>query len=134
MLNLDKQRTDTGAESGGAWFTLIGGMRVKVARVDETALSDALGKELGLEGLKAARDGKLPDRDFARARNIAIGLLCLKDWEPVELAGAEFPFSDDNRQTLLRDDSLHDIRDGIAQIAQSQAAFREAFLKDAEKN
>lgn len=134
MLNLDKLRTDTVAETDGAWFTLGNGMRVKIARLNEHAIGDAIREELGPAGVKSARDGKLADTVYARARRIAIGLTSVRDWEPVQYQGGEFGFSPSNLSALLRDDALHDIRDGIATIAESEAAFRESFLKDAEKN
>jgi len=134
MLDLDKLRTDTAAESEGAWFTLGNGMRVKIARLNEHTIGDVIRSELGPEKVKLARDGKLADTLYSRARRIAIGLTSVRDWEPVQYQGGEFAFSPDNLGTLLRDDALHDIRDGIATIAESEAAFRESFLKDAEKN
>lgn len=134
MLDLDKLRTDTAAETDGAWFTLGNGMRVKIARINEHTIGDAIRAELGPANVKLAREGKLADALYSRVRRIAIGMTSVRDWEPVQYQGREFSFSPDNLGTLMRDDALHDIRDGIAAIAESEAAFRESFLKDAEKN
>lgn len=134
MLNLDKLRTDTAAETEGAWFTLGNGFRAKIARLNEHAVGERMREELGPANLKLARDGKLPDVDYLRARRIAIGISCVRDFDPVTYQGGEFGYSPENLATLMRDDALHDIRDGIAVIAESEVAFRESFLKDAEKN
>lgn len=134
MLNLDSLRTDPKSESEGAWFTLANGMRVKIARASEHAIGDHLRAELGAERLTALRKGTLGDAEFGRVRRIAVAMACTRDWEPVQYAGAEFKFSPENLSTLVHDEALHDIRDGIALIADSDVAFRESFLRDAEKN
>jgi hypothetical protein len=134
MLNLDKLRTDTAAETEGAWFTLTCGMRVKVARATQHVLTHYLSAELGPEQTQALRKGKLSAEALQRASAIATARACIRDWEPVEYAGGPFPFSPENADKLLRDDSLHDIREEIARFADSEVAFRESFLKDAEKN
>lgn len=134
MLNLDQLRVDTKAESEGAWFTLTCGMRVKLARASEHAVSAAVRDELGDEGLLALRKGKLSAEQLKRVQNIAIGRASVRDWEPVDCYGGEFLFSQDNLLRLLRDDGLHDIRDEIGRLADSSMSFREAFLRDAEKN
>lgn len=134
MLDLDKLRTNTAAETDGAWFTLTCGMRVKIARATQHVLTQFLSTELGPEHTQALRKGKLSPDILQRASAIATARACLRDWEPVEYAGAPFLFTTENADKLLRDDSLHDIREEIARLADSEMAFRESFLKDAEKN
>lgn len=134
MLNLDKLRTDTVAEADGAWFTLSMGFRARIARLNHHTVGELTRQELGPANLKLLRDQKLADSVYLRARMIAIGLACVRDFEPVQYQGREVAYSAENLGSLLRDDALHDIRDGIAMIAESDVAFRESFLSDAEKN
>ncbi len=134
MLNLDGLRVDTQAETAGAWFTLSCGMRVKIARASEHALTAELREELGEDGLQSLRKGKLTADELRRAQTIAVGRACVREWEPVNAYGGEFAFSRDSLLKLLRDDGLHDIRDEIGRLADSSIAFRESFLRDAEKN
>lgn len=127
--------TDLDKEEQGVWVDYYHGIRLKVARFENSQFLKEV-KRITERDLKAARDGELTAEELLDVTIRATAKTVLLDWDNLEdpYTGEPVKYSSKKALEYFRDPALKDFLDDVIVIAKKRERYTKDLLRDAAKN
>lgn len=134
MAKLSAIRTDPSKESSGVWVDYEGGIRLKIARMNNPAFEKFI-TDRQAPNISRYRKSKQSDAERDKLIEEATANTILLDWENLEdESGATIPFSPAKALEFFRDPSLRDFYRFVLMEASSADNFKKEALEQAAGN